>query len=280
MMFNTNSTLSFADSYNSDQKNSAVNSEEEYILEKQRLAELMYEAVVSGNNESASQYKEEMNRLEKIFLGENIALNEDNTEVASAYSVPPPSYYFLSNSIHYPQDEYYYCGPATAKMMLHIHGINKTQSFLAGSNYLCTDAYGETPWFISNHTDTNDCLMAKTLNSLQSVYYITSPFGANAGKGLTVDQCKAYVMSAVSSGHCVAVCGTSQASGSSHMPNYPNSVIGHWLVIDGYYSNGAYMYILDPAKSSKVSWSNNITARYIVSAETLQAFIGWKGIVW
>lgn len=34
MMFNTNSTLSFADSYNSDQKNSAVNSEEEYILEK------------------------------------------------------------------------------------------------------------------------------------------------------------------------------------------------------------------------------------------------------
>lgn len=218
--------------------------------------------------------------MERSFSDECIDLNEYNAAAASTYAAPPPSSCFVSNSVHYPQDKSYYCGPATAQMLLHVHGVEKSQSDLAGDLYLETDKRGETPWFIENHTDTNDCLMSRTLNKLQSVYYIPSPFRDAAGKGLTLDQCKAYVMSAVSSGHCVAVCGTSYASGDSHLPNYPNYSVGHWLVVDGYYSNGAYMYILDPAKSSAVSWSNNIIATYPISAEKFKAFVGSKGIVW
>ena len=101
-------------------------------------------------------------------------------------------------------------------------------------------------------------------------------FGDAAGTGLTDSQCKAYVMSATSNGHAVAICSTSYGT----LPGYPSNEVGHWLASDGYYNNGDKIWIADPAKSSEVSWSNSISASYDVSASTLNNFVGWKGIVW
>ena len=273
VLFTLNSTHSFADS-DSTYDEHTVNSDEHLISEKQRLAEQMYEAVVSENYNLASQYRYEINQLERSFLGESINLY---AEVSSAYSIPPPSSYKISNFVHYPQKEYNYCGPATAQMLLHVLNVNTDQYTLADDDHLETDSYGETIWFLDAHSTTYDCFMSRVLNSMQSsVYYIPSPFGDAVGTGLTDSQCKAYVMSATSNGHAVAICGTSYGT----LPGYPSNEVGHWLASDGYYNNGDEIWIADPAKSSEVSWSDSISASYHVSASTLNNFVGWKGIVW
>lgn len=60
MMFNSNPTAVFAENCGSDAKNVKFSSADEFALEKQRIAELMYEAVVSGDNELAAQYRTEI----------------------------------------------------------------------------------------------------------------------------------------------------------------------------------------------------------------------------
>lgn len=61
VLFTLNTIHSFADS-DSTYDEHTVNSDEHLISEKQRLAEQMYEAVVSENYNLASQYRYEINQ--------------------------------------------------------------------------------------------------------------------------------------------------------------------------------------------------------------------------
>lgn len=70
------------------------------------------------------------------------------------------------------------------------------------------------------------------------------------------------------------------ASENSHMPGYPSYSVNHWLAIYGYASSGATIYVVDPAKSSYVSWGGDISAKYTVSSTKMAAYASARGIIW
>lgn len=228
----------------------------------------------------------DLNELETDKLNQfcnNVQVYSNENAVFSY--TPPPASYTISNFYQYPQIKSYYCGPATAHMILKAMGITKTQTVLAGSNYLDTETYGETPWYITDGSSPSQFVMATTLNAIQSYkYYTPSPLGQAGSNPLTVTQCKSYVMSATSNGYGIALCGQSKANinDPSHLPGYPtNRNIGHWLACRGYYGSGNYIWLVDPAYGAEsVSFSDNITGTYAITAEKYQAFIATRGMIW
>lgn len=253
------------------------------VAEKQQLAENMYAAICSGNTMLASQYQSQMASFNEEKCDDNqLSAQSANVQSVSA-PIPPPTDCRIGSMRQQPQEKNYYCGPAAAKSVLDILGAVKSQSFLAGSSYLQTEQYNGTPWYISNGNSNTQFPMFNTLNGLQSrVYYIPSPMGNAGSNPLTTTQCKSYVVSSISSGHGLTMNGTSKASSTdlSHLPNYPNQSISHWVACDGYINNGAQIRIVDPAKSNAVSWSGSIQPYYEITAEKLQAFIAPRGLFW
>lgn len=274
------------------QVDGVYNADPEYermVKQKQQIAENYYQAVTNNDFEKASQYKSEFEQFTNpvLYQRQQVELATSQNSVRSY-----PESWSIPNFAPVPQENYYYCGPATAKSILDSMGINRTQTQLAGTNYLKTTPENGTPWYMTNGNDYSQFPMPNTLTDIQyevsdSAYmYVASPTGAAGANPLTVEQCKAYVMSTVSVfgfGYGVAANGRSDkdVDDPSHLPGYPtNEDIKHWVAVDGYYDNGNMIWIADPAKSSAVGWSNSIQSYCIVSAENFCAFVAHRGIVW
>lgn len=84
----------------------------------------------------------------------------------------------------------------------------------------------------------------------------------------------------------ILVCGISSgnAESVSHLPGYPETTFGHWIVIykiEWDFENGTTeVSYFDPAKSDAVSWSGNIEAAETVSLEKMFAFSSGHGIIY
>lgn len=250
---------------------------EAYVAKKQNLAEELYQAMISGDNDLACQYQSKMQKIEDEALGIDQQSIEFAKNEKASTSPPPPSSYTI-NLTHYTQENGYYCGPATALMILKKMGAsNITQKSLASS--LGTTASG-TAWYLSNGDSFSQFPMMQTLNSHQSKkYYMPSPLGNAGANPLSTTKVKSYVVSCTSNGNPSALCGISYSSGNSHLPNYPNEEIGHWLACIGYKSDGSQIYIADPASNYSAKWSN-VPQTYYIDAEKCQAFIAPRGIIW
>ena len=238
---------------------------EAYVAKKQNLAEKLYQAMLSGDDDLACKYQSKIQQIEDESLGtvqQSIELAEN--EKAST-TPPPPSSYTISNFTHYAQLNGDYCGLATAYMILKAKRVSSiTQESLANGD-LRVDDFGNTPWYINNGDSFSQFPMFHALNNAQSSkYYIPSPLGNAGANPLSVDKCKSYIVSCTSNGNGVALCGTSKASTSnlSHMPGYTTKYdVGHWVACYGYTSNGNYVKIADPvAGCSDVEWSSGVSA--------------------
>lgn len=256
------------------------------VQEKQRIAEKYYQAVVSGDIRSANKYMSEFESISNPVLYQSKLLQ---SETRTATYEGTPSSWRISGLKQVPQERNYWCGCAAAKSILDCIGIIKTQTQLASDTYLKTERFGSTPWYISNGNEFSQFPMATTLMNAQrevgnSVFsYVPSPLGVAGANPLTVEQCKSYVMSTTSAfgkGYGVAACGASQNVTGYRLPGYPASYIGHWIVSDGYKDNGNTIWIVDPAKSSAVSWSGSISAYYSIPATLFRNFIQPRGIIW
>lgn len=258
---------------------------EAYVAKKQTLAEELYQAMISGDNDLACQYQSKMQKIEDEALGIDQQSIEFSENEKASTSPPPPSSYTISNFTHYTQSNGSYCGPATAFMILKKMGVsNITQKSLANGDLKVND-FGNTPWYITNGSSSSDFPMFNALNNAQgSKYYIPSPLGNAGANPLSVDKCKSYIMSCTSNGNGVALCGISKASNShtSHMPGYTTAYdVGHWVACYGYTSNGSYVKIADPvAGCSDVGWSSGVSPTYSITAEKCQAFIAPRGMLW
>lgn len=258
---------------------------EAYVSKKQELAEKLYQAIISENDNLVYQYQTEMQMMEYKALGTAQQSAELTKGEKSSPYPPPPSSYTISNFNHYPQSYSNYCGSATAYMILKAKGVNSvTQDSLANGD-LKINIYNETPWYITNGNSFSEFPMFNALNNAQcSKYYIPSPLGNAGSNPLSVDNCKAYIVSCTSYGNGVALCGTSKASSShaSHMPGYTTAYdVGHWVACYGYTSNGSNVKIADPISGcSAISWSSGVSATYYITAEKCQAFIAPKGMLW
>lgn len=264
------------------------------VEEKQKIAEELYEATIKGDTFKVKEYSQKFEKLTnpKLFDQKNIGTSNMENEgklTRTSYYDSLPSSFRIGNLFQVPQEKTYYCGPAAAKSILDCIGINKSQTTLASSTYLKTEQYGNTPWYLSNGNHYSQFPMYNTLMDCQwevgdSAYgYVMSPLGNAGSNPLTVDQCKSYVMgttSAFDRGYGVAACGQSKNASGYKLPGYPSSTIGHWLVSDGYADNGNLIWIVDPAKSSVISWSGNISAYYQISATLFRNFISPRGMIW
>lgn len=259
-----------------------------FVQQKQQTAENYYNAIVSGNTDMALQYKAQFEQLSNPKLyQERLAQQVQTNSLASTSSLPV--YFYISDLVQYPQETSYYCGCSAAKSILGELGISKSQSVLAQDTYLKADRYDGAPWYITDGSEFSQFPMATTLVNAQreisSAYfgYVPSPLGQAGTNPLTVDQCKSYIMSTTSAfddGNGVAACGTSKPVEGYQLPGYPNRNIGHWIVCNGYLNNASYVYIVDPAKSSAVSWSSSIQAYNSISITLFRNFVSTRGIIW
>lgn len=268
------------DIYVSSEFNGVPEDEMNFALKKQAAAEKYYQALVSGDEKSILQSKIEFNKL--------ATPNTDIVSRVNNRAVTAPTSYRVDNLYHVAQEKSYYCGPAAAKMILANLGVTRTQTQLAGSSYLKTEQYGSTPWYIQDSGNYTHYPMLMTLRNCISesngryVAFIVSPMAPAGSSPLTVSQCKSYIVSTTSNSDTgVAIAGHSTTAANHQLPGYPNQRIGHWLVSDGYTSNGDNIWIIDPAaNSSAISWSGSISRYYQISATLLCNYVTERGLVW
>ncbi len=256
------------------------------VQQKEQLAKKYYQASVSGDMYLTNQYKTEFEQFSNPLLFQEKSMSRTST-IPDTSSLPDN--WLISDLYQVPQQKSYWCGCAAAKSILDNLGVYKTQAELASDEWLKTEFYGSTPWYTTDGTTMSQFLMVTTLKEAQReagmapYAYTPAPLGAAGTNPLTVEECKAYVMSATSAfndGYGVAACGTSRGTSGYTLPGYPSSSIGHWIVCRGYINRGGSMYIVDPAKSSVISWSGSISAYYTISSSLFRNFVSTRGIVW
>lgn len=170
------------------------------------------------------------------------------------------------------QSNHYYCGPATAKMIID-DAISGTVSQGTCARSLGTTSAG-TAW-----RSNGSYPMRNTLNSLIGTnFYAAYSAGTNDVSKLT-----GKVTSTINSDWGIAANIYSPAYGTYRLPGYPaNKTIEHWIAIDGYYDRGNTIHYADPAYGAgSVSWSGNITSPYSNVSATAMAYLIWeRGIVY
>ena len=212
--------------------------------------------------------------------GARTARNQVTSAVANGGSANVVPATTATGVVQAPQQTNYYCGPAAAYEVLEIVGYGKsryngaafTQSSLASSTYLQTDALGQTPW-------SGPAVMAPTLNLWiygQTIGFYAAqaaPSQASVQNDVTTD---------IDGNHPLALNIHETASGSTHLSGYPtDKTVDHWVAIWAYDQSGATLSIADPAYSSAVSWriAMGQPYRWISSSQTA-ALAAPHGIVW
>lgn len=174
-----------------------------------------------------------------------------------------------------PQANFYYCGPATAAEVLGVHGVSKTQAFLAGSSYLQTDSRGETPW--------NPYLMGPTLNTLIGTTWYGPVDGSAVGGGFSTATWESDLTFDVDHGWAVAGNIVEYANTDPHLVGHPRTqTIYHWIGIYGYASSGdATKYADSISGDSWIwSWAVNVPAYSSFSSTSMTTLLNQRGFVW
>ena len=159
--------------------------------------------------------------------------------------------------------------------------MTKTQSGLESEIY----SGQPLPWYwIDGNQGETDFPASTYLNKYIANWYFTPyPMASIGTVTTTVAGIKDKLVFTLDHDRGVMVCGTSNKSAShlSHFPGYPTSDnIRHWVSLYGYYDYGDEFMVADPAKSSVITWSSNISAYYYVTAAKLHSFSTTMGIIW
>lgn len=212
---------------------------------------------------------------------EMLSIISDKNQLLMQRSTYPTSY---SLGITWQQQiNSYYCGPATASMILSLTTAGTpTQAQIAASTYLGTTSSG-TPWFSggADATASPDYYnMMRGLNKWQynrngryDWQYTVYPYNTVATDSGYVERIK----STIYMDYAVAINGHSDASSTAenHIPGYPNIEVGHWLVCYGW--SGSNYYFADPAAG--IAGFENVSSKYPVTQSKMLAFIS-NGIVY
>ncbi len=198
-------------------------------------------------------------------------LTQDSIDSADAAPTAIPASRTLTITQR-PQTLGYYCGPATAQMILSRSSLyeskwdssTRSQSALARSQYLDTTAAAGTPW----REGRMDGTLNKWVHGFSDTRGQNRKFLTNSRPGLETYK-RLYRESIGDAGYATAV-GTVERAGSFHYNNHPrNRLIGHWIAGYGYTST-ATKY----ADPSNLMWgghgrfsttTSTFTARYITA---------------
>ncbi len=245
------------------------------IKHKEELAEKYYHAKMSGNTELAESLLFELKHFNEKKLKNSKKEIENFKNIFSKEIVMTILYIN-----QFPQSKYNYCGYAAIKSLLDFEGINKSQHQIASEVY---NTNSSCPWYLSNGNSLDQFPVPNYLRNQMGFSYTPFPYGTAGTVNITTEQVKYRVVSTIDNGHGVMACGASRGDKVNHesyLPGYPKRRIGHWLAVRGYRKYGNTVEIVDPAKSSAVSFGNDIEAYYDISTSKLRAFASEKGIVW
>lgn len=176
----------------------------------------------------------------------------------------------------YPQEKNYYCGPATAKSILGARGYNPTQATLASYDWLETEYWEGTPWWVGSASGGYNP-MQYTLNKYQGISYYTL-----YGSTVTTNDVKVRVPYSIDRDYGVAG-NVWEVPGGTYLPGHPQGYeIFHWVAIDGYYDYGDSIHYAEPVyNASSVSWYQNVTNKfYTVSTSTMAYVLDGRGMIW
>lgn len=199
----------------------------------------------------------------------------------------------------YPQHNYFYCGPSVAysaiRYAVGLHNsvrdpsLTLTQEHLAGSNYLLTDTYTETRWFLPDGRSSGyDNYMPRALNRwLGGTPYYQEKLPDDGGGRL-----RSIVLADIASYNRPVIAATVEYAGGSHFNYHPNRTIYHWVGIRGYGNSGNTIIMWDPIANSGVSgYSSSLpyfnlilgTAQFYIVVNEMQATQNparGRGVVW
>jgi hypothetical protein len=243
----------------------------EKIKQKETLADLYYQAKMKGETLKASQYLKQFGQF-----------NTDQSivsEKAKSVSLKSASATSRRLAIYQnPQETNFWCGYAAVQSLLDFEDVSKTQEDIADEIYSADES---CPWYFSNGNSRDQFPVPVYLSDYIDYFYAPYPWGPAGTTDLEVIDVKPKVVTTIDEGHGLVVCGASYKIGTpSHLPNYPDKTVRHWLAIDGYKSSGNTIWIVDPAKSDEVSWSDDIDAYYSISASKLAEYAQDRGLVW
>ncbi|HBM79738.1 MAG TPA: hypothetical protein DD426_02690 [Clostridiaceae bacterium] len=244
------------------------------IDEKQKLEDLYFKAKEGKISvdilHSAEQNFDKAHNTKLSDKDYSIISTKSNSQKTN--NVSPQTNYsnFIFDLYQEPQQKSYYCGPATACMIIKAKSISITQSQAAAS--LGTEIDKETPWYRSASVGYP---MANTLNSYESTsWYI--PYGTNVEAATFLD----HVVFDID--HDYGVAGdANEVKGGPHLNGHPDQNIFHWFAIDGYTDNMANVHYADPVSgASSISWSGNVPQYSKIYYQTLATIVDGRGIIW
>ncbi len=182
-----------------------------------------------------------------------------------------------------PQANNYYCGPATAEEILSglgwttgPHGESLSQSVLANTNYLHTDADGGTNW--------NPYVMGPTLNAWTRSSFYAPVNGSGVGGGFTVTTFTYDLTTDIDNGwplvgNIVEYSGTN----NPHLVGHPQSAtIYHWIAIRGYNNYGSTTDYADSISGDSWiwPWAVNVPPYSSISSSAMTTLLNGKGYIW
>lgn len=261
--------------------------------ERRQVAHLYSSAVGNPNSKSAwLLYNAARERFEARYgdtsdagVAAPMANSTGSLFAVSASAVNTQSSYKTLNVSWVQQAKNYYCGPATAYMILKYRGFTKSainqaslsQTALAGANYLKTESQGYTTtwtYYDSGYT-LND--MSRGLNQwaygmLQSAFWPYRIYSADTlkeGFRYSIDNNKPFAAS------------TYEKPNGARYNNHPSSrtgEIGHWVVIYGYEASGGTAKVADPA-AGMANYTNS-AQKFYINTDTLYSFAASRYAVW
>lgn len=166
------------------------------------------------------------------------------TRAAADEPAPTPTARRLAISVQGQQNNYY-CGPASGRMILQAigrtrsHGTNValSQSALATSTYMSTNSQGATRWARGDFEKGLNTWIRGT--STGDYRRVASP---------SVNQFQGSLLSNIGRQGRPFGVSTVEFKGGKHYNGHPkDQTIGHWIVAYGYRSSGESGYFVDPA---------------------------------
>ena len=173
------------------------------------------------------------------------------------------------NVTHFAQEKSYWCGPASARMMLNYlnyptsryDGVALSQTNLASSTYLGTTTSGTTWTSKGMSSGINKWMQGNSYTQVQSPSAAT----VRGAFTMTIDSARQPVAA-----------DTVEWQGGLHYNGHPDRTIGHWIVGYGYNNLGAQTKWMDPA----TSYYPNASATFQVETTDFLVFLQSNGIMY
>ena len=245
-------------------------SEEDLINEATRLG---FNSEIKTTIENISNLNEKINSKSRLTYDEKIQdkLNNTGGEPFSEIETYATSN-ILPGLVQTSQSESYYCGPATASMI--IADKRSTPGQYALATALGTTSSEGTPWRKNAAYP-----MATVLNKyLYTDWYIPYPAVSNDSTRLT--NCVVY---SIDSGYGIAANVYEPVGGTYRLEGHPSDRnIEHWVAIDGYSSSGSTIHYAEPVyKAPSISWYKSVTNPYYNIANYKLSYIIWeRGLIY